>query len=90
MRIYARDDVIDAWHAVILRSTLPKSKSRGGVGAAVEAVAETIGAIVNLGKDLSPEEREKAREAVIPAVIVTQVAQTAAAMSAMSRIRSKN
>ena len=59
------------------------------VGEAAAAVAESIGAavetITNLGNDLSPTEKEEAREAVLPAIIVTQVAQAAVAMAMAAR-----
>jgi len=59
------------------------------LGAAAEAVNKAIGEAVsivtNLGNDLSPVEKEKAREAVLPAIIVTQVAQAAVAMAMAAR-----
>ena len=54
------------------------------VAAVSEAVGEAVAAVTNLGKDLSPVEREKAREAVLPAIIITQVAQAAVAAAAMA------
>jgi hypothetical protein len=54
-------------------------------GAVGETIAEAVSVITNLGNDLSPEEKEQAREAVLPAIIVTQVAQAAVAMAMAAR-----
>ena len=52
------------------------------VSDALENAGEAVEAITNLGKDLSPEEREKAAPVVVAAVVVTQVAQAATAAAA--------
>jgi hypothetical protein len=72
----------------------------GDVGEAVEAVAEAIGetfeaigetfgetleAVVNLGDDLSEEEREEVQAPIVSAIIVTQVAQAAVSMAIAAR-----
>jgi len=52
------------------------------VSDALENAGEAVEAITSLGKDLSPEEREKAAPVVVAAVVVTQVAQAATAAAA--------
>ena len=46
------------------------------------AVGEAIAAIVNLGNDLTPEQKEEAARTIVPAIVITQVAQAAAATAA--------
>jgi hypothetical protein len=55
----------------------------GPAGAVAEALGEAISAISNLGKDLSVEEKKKAQPIAV-AIIVSQVAQAAAAASLIS------
>ena len=58
------------------------------VGEAVAAVGEAVGAAVdtvaNIGKDITEEEKESARESIVPAVIVTQLAAAARLVSQSS------
>lgn len=57
------------------------------VGAAVEAVVELLGniaAIIELGKDLDPQEKEEAQPVAV-AIIASQVATVAAAASNAAR-----
>jgi hypothetical protein len=58
------------------------------VGEAVTAVTEAVGAAVetvaNIGKDISEEEKQTARESIVPAVIVTQLAAAARLVSQSS------
>jgi hypothetical protein len=49
------------------------------VGAAVEAVGEAAAFVANLGHDLTPQEKQQAAATIIPAVIITQLAQAAVA-----------
>lgn len=53
------------------------------VGEAVTAVTGAVGAAVdtvaNLGNDITEEERDEARETIVPAIILTQIASAAAA-----------
>ena len=56
------------------------------VGAAVEAASEAVAAVASIGNDMTPEVREQAQNAVVPAVIVTQIAGAVSAIgSTMSR-----
>lgn len=50
----------------------------------VDSPVAALAAITNIGADLSPTEREEVRKTVLPAIIVTQVAQAAVA-AAMAR-----
>ena len=49
------------------------------VGEAVAAVGEAAAFVADLGHDLTPAERKKAAGTIIPAVIITQLAQAAVA-----------
>ena len=51
------------------------------VAAVTEAVGEAIETVANIGKDITEEEKEDARETIIPAVIVTQLAAAARLVS---------
>jgi hypothetical protein len=51
------------------------------VGAAVEAVGEAVAFVANLGADVTPAQRKEVRKVVLPAIIIAQVAQAAAAAS---------
>jgi hypothetical protein len=53
--------------------------------AAAEVVGEALAPIANLGNDISQEDKESARETVLPAIILTQVAQAAASAAAIAR-----
>jgi hypothetical protein len=59
-------------------------------GAAAEAVAEALSEaaafVGNLGHDLTPEEKKQAAATIIPAVIITQVAQAAIAAAGAASI----
>ena len=65
----------------------PPANPVEAAGAAVEAVAEAVGEAVafvgDLGKDITPEQRAEARATIIPAIVITQVAQAVAAASMM-------
>jgi hypothetical protein len=54
----------------------------------VAAVSAVIGKFANLGKDLSPEEKEKAAPVAI-AIIISQVASAAVAAASATRKGSK-
>ena len=53
--------------------------------AAAEVVGETLAPIANLGNDISQEDKESARETVVPAIILTQIAQAASSAAAIAR-----
>jgi len=55
----------------------------GPAGAVAEALGEAISALTTLGNDLSVEEKKKAQPIAV-AIIVSQVAQAAAAASLIS------
>jgi hypothetical protein len=52
------------------------------VGAAVVAIVDAFNAMGNIGADMTPEVRDRAKKEVIAAVIVGQVAQTASMAAA--------
>jgi hypothetical protein len=52
------------------------------LGASIVAVVDAFNAFGNAGADMSPKVREKAEKTVVAAVIVTQIATTAVAMTA--------
>jgi hypothetical protein len=61
------------------------------LGSTVVAVVNTFNAMGNIGADMTPEVRAKAKKEVIAAVIVGQVAQTASMVSAAgAAVRRKN
>lgn len=60
------------------------------VGDVAGAVLEVFNDIGNIGADMAPEQREKAEETVIAAVIVGQVAQVASAAAASASIAASN
>ena len=53
--------------------------------AAAEVVGEALAPIANLGNDISQEDKESARETVLPAIILTQIAQAASSAAAIAR-----
>jgi len=55
----------------------------GPVGAVAQVLGEAISALTTLGNDLSVEEKKKAQPIAV-AIIVSQVAQAAAAASLIS------
>jgi hypothetical protein len=60
------------------------------VGDVAGAVLEVFNDIGNIGADMAPEQREKAEETVIAAVIVGQVAQVASAAAASASVAASN
>jgi hypothetical protein len=56
------------------------------VGPLLQVFSEFFDAFGELGKDLSPEVREKAQKGLIAAVIVPQIAAQAAAISIRRRV----
>ena len=55
------------------------------VSAVADAAGEAVDTVAKLGEDMTPEERKQAQEAVVPAVIVTQIASSVATIAAAGR-----
>lgn len=55
------------------------------VSAVADAAGEAVDAVAKLGEDMTPVERKKAQEAVVPAVIVTQIASSVASIATAAR-----
>ena len=64
----------------------PAEAAVAAVGEAAQAVAEAVGEaaafVANLGHDITPAEKRKAAATIVPAIIITQVAQAAVAAAA--------
>jgi hypothetical protein len=60
------------------------------IGNAAESVGEAVAAIANVGKDLSPVERERVAKVAIPAVIISQVGAAVAAAGAAAATASSS
>jgi hypothetical protein len=60
------------------------------LGNAAESVGEAVAAIANVGKDLSPVERERVAKVAIPAVIISQVGAAVAAAGAAAATASSS
>jgi len=58
------------------------------LGAAFKGLADAFNALANIGADLPPAVRERAKKIVLSAIIVTQVATTAAGIASASAARS--
>jgi hypothetical protein len=54
------------------------------LGNALKGISEAFSALANIGADLPPAVRAKAKKIVIAAIIVTQVATTAAGIASAS------
>jgi len=52
------------------------------VGEAVQAVGEAAAFVANLGHDITPAEKRQAAATIVPAIIITQIAQAAVAAAA--------
>ena len=52
------------------------------VGEAVQAVGEAAAFVANLGHDITPAEKRQAAVTIVPAIIITQIAQAAVAAAA--------
>ena len=57
------------------------------LGAVFESVAEFFNALGNIGADLPPEVRAKAQKVVVSAIIVTQIAATAAQIASLRKLK---
>lgn len=57
------------------------------LGAVFEGIAEFFGALGQIGADLPPEVRAKAQKVVVSAIIVTQVAATAAQIASVRKVK---
>jgi hypothetical protein len=57
------------------------------LGAVFESVAEFFNALGNIGADLPPEVRAKAQKVVVSAIIVTQIAATAAQIASVRKLK---
>jgi hypothetical protein len=57
------------------------------LGAIFEGIAEFFDGLSQIGADLPPEVREKAQQVVVSAIIVTQVAGTAAQVANARRVK---
>ena len=55
------------------------------VTAVTKTISEAISVVINLGNDLSPEEKKAAQAPIVSAIIVTQVAQAAVSMAIAAR-----
>lgn len=61
------------------------------IGGAAVALVDTFNALGNVGADMTPKVRATAKKEVVAAVIVGQVAQTAAAVAgSASSVRRRN
>ena len=58
------------------------------LGEAFGAALEVFNDIGNIGADMAPEQRERAEETIVAAVVVGQVAQTAMAAASVSSVGS--
>ena len=58
------------------------------LGAALKGLADAFNAFTNIGADLPPAVRARAKKIVLAAIIVTQVATTAAGIASASAARS--
>ena len=59
----------------------PVALAGEAVAAVTEAIGEAAAFVANLGADVTPAQREEVRKVVLPAIIISQVAQAAAAAS---------
>jgi len=57
------------------------------LGTVFESVAEFFNALGNIGADLPPEVRAKAQKVVVSAIIVTQIAATAAQIASVRKLK---
>lgn len=57
------------------------------LGAVFEGIAEFFDALGQIGADLPPEVRAKAQKVVVSAIIVTQVAASAAQIASMRKVK---
>jgi hypothetical protein len=57
------------------------------LGAVFEGIAEFFSALGNIGADLPPEVRAKAQKVVVSAIIVTQIAATAAQIASVRKLK---
>lgn len=58
------------------------------LGQALKGLADALNALANIGADLPPAVRERAKKIVLSAIIVTQVAMTAAGIASASAAQS--
>lgn len=57
------------------------------LGAVFEGIAKFFDALGQIGADMTPEVREKAEKVVVSAIIVTQVAGTAAQVASARKVK---
>lgn len=57
------------------------------LGAIFEGIGKFFDALGQIGADLPPEVREKAQQIVVSAIIVTQVAGTAAQVASARKVK---